>query len=389
MNLKFLRNIKLIVLFSLFTIHYSLFTQDFSVLTCDAGEEAYSTFGHSAIRYVDSTKGIDWVYNYGLFDFSDPNFIPKFCMGRLDYMVGKESMNDFMSQYVYQKRTVYENRLALTEVQRDSLYKFLEWNILDANKYYRYDFLFNNCATKIIEVLEDNCPGIQLNIEKGTINESFRDMIHRNAKQTVPWIDWGMDIGIGSPTDRMMTHRELCFLPYYVSKAVAYSKNLESGQNLSEDSSLLLSFEPHQPNLPAYLHPIFFALIVLFVSVIHFWKNPKWTRIFRGIFFLLLGLGGLVVGFEWFITEHTVTKNNWNFGWLNPVSIIYGLTLLINKEIKWSRLLVLIGFTITSVGWIFNMQDFHFASKLIIIAGFFFLIPSFKDMLKSKISSNE
>jgi hypothetical protein len=97
-----------IVIFCFLFFVQPITSQQFSVLTCSRGDEIYSTFGHSAIRYQDSALGIDWVYNYGLFDFHDPNFIPKFCMGKLDYMVGKETMNDFMAQYVYQQREVKE-----------------------------------------------------------------------------------------------------------------------------------------------------------------------------------------------------------------------------------------------------------------------------------------
>ncbi|MFY7861788.1 MAG: DUF4105 domain-containing protein, partial [Chitinophagales bacterium] len=57
---------------ALFFVSLNLCSQQFSILTCDQGDEIYSTFGHSAIRYQDSSNGIDWVYNYGLFDFSDP-----------------------------------------------------------------------------------------------------------------------------------------------------------------------------------------------------------------------------------------------------------------------------------------------------------------------------
>ena len=89
-----------IVIFCFLFFGQPMASQQFSVLTCSRGDEIYSTFGHSAIRYQDSIQNIDWVYNYGLFDFQDPNFIPKFCMGKLDYMVGKETMNDFMGQYV-------------------------------------------------------------------------------------------------------------------------------------------------------------------------------------------------------------------------------------------------------------------------------------------------
>lgn len=370
---------KLVIYLFLFISYFQCsFSQQFSVLTCERGEEVYSTFGHSAIRYIDTSLGVDWVYNYGLFEFSDPNFIPKFCMGKLDYMVGKESMNDFMAQYVYQQRTVYENRLNLTENQRDSLLRFLEWNILPTNKYYRYDFLFNNCATKIIEVLENNCNGIQLKFLENTSKESFRDMIHSNARNSVPWIDWGMDLGIGSRTDRAIAARELCFLPYYVSKAIESGRNAENQKDLSEPTEVLVGFAAHTSSNSFVGSPWFFGLILLLVSLLHLRKNSNWSRIFMGLFFILLGIGGLVIGFEWFFTEHSVTKNNWNLGWLNPFSLIYGYLLIRNKESKWITLAIVFGLIVSLIGWLFAFQDFHIASKLLIIAA----LIHFKDYLK-------
>jgi hypothetical protein len=129
------------LILALVFVSLNLFSQQFSILTCDQGDEVYSTFGHSAIRYQDSFQGIDWVYNYGLFDFSDPNFIPKFCLGKLDYMVGKQDMSSFMADYEYNGRRVVDQQINLTKGQSDSLLRFLEWNILDENKFYRYDFL--------------------------------------------------------------------------------------------------------------------------------------------------------------------------------------------------------------------------------------------------------
>jgi len=62
-----------------------------SLLTCTPGEELYSTFGHSGIRLYDSSRAIndhpDIVFNYGTFDFDDPNFYIKFIRGKLLYFV--------------------------------------------------------------------------------------------------------------------------------------------------------------------------------------------------------------------------------------------------------------------------------------------------------------
>ena len=54
-----------------------------SVLTCGAGEDFYTSFGHSAIRITDPVKWLDLVYNYGTFDFGTPHFYWKFMRGQL------------------------------------------------------------------------------------------------------------------------------------------------------------------------------------------------------------------------------------------------------------------------------------------------------------------
>lgn len=366
-------NLKLISFILLLTLQSSLNSQTFSVLTCSRGDEIYSTFGHSAIRYQDSSQGIDWVYNYGLFDFHDPNFIPKFCMGKLDYMVGKESMNDFMGQYVFQQREVKEQTLNLSSDQRDSLLQFLEWNILDENKFYRYDFLFNNCATKIIEVIEKNCFGVQMKFYEEEDKKTFREHIHRNARNSVPWIDWGMDVALGMPVDKKSTAREYCFLPEFVAKSIALSQN--NGQNLTANETILIPETPRVKSSWDWLwSPHMFGMLILLLVVLFKFRLQLWSHIIFGTFFLLLGIGGLVIGFEWFFTEHSVTKNNLNLVWLNPLFIFYGYALLKGKDWKWLKMFVQVSIGIALISSLINVQDFHVASKIVIWAAFF--IPS-------------
>ena len=377
------RNSQLVTFLLLFTIHSSLFSQSFSVLTCSRGDEIYSTFGHSAIRYQDSLHGIDWVYNYGLFDFYDPNFIAKFCMGKLDYMVGKESMNDFMRQYVYQQREVKEQVLNLSPAQRDSLFQFLEWNIRDENKYYRYDFLFNNCATKIIDVIEKNCRGVQLKFFEEEDKKTFREHIHRNARNSVPWIDWGMDLALGLPVDRKSTAREYCFLPEFVAKSIALSQN--NGQLIVAKESVLIPETPRVKSSFAWLwSPTAVAFLLLIITVYLKLRPKSWTPIFFGLFFTLLGIGGLVIGFEWFFTEHSVTKNNWNLLWLNPVFIPYGFALLRNKEWVNYKKIVGLCLALSLINTIFEFQDIHTASKILIVVAF--LISNITIKTKSNTS---
>lgn len=344
-------------------------SQQFSVLTCSRGDEIYSTFGHSAIRYKDSMQNIDWVYNYGLFDFQDPNFIPKFCMGKLDYMVGKETMNDFMGQYVYQQREVKEQVLNLQPSQRDSLLSFLEWNILDENKYYRYDFLFNNCATKIIDVIEQNCKGVQMKFYEEEDKKTFREHIHSNAENSVPFIDWGMDMALGMPVDKKSTAREYCFLPEFVAKSMALCQN--NGQALVSKEYVLVPETPRIRSSWAWLwSPRTFGFIIFIIMIYIIYKPQAWSNLFYGLFFLLLGIGGLVIGFEWFFTEHSVTKNNLNLLWLNPLFIFYSYAIFTKKDWRWMKRIVQISLCLALIAAIFKVQDVHSASRSLILAAF-------------------
>src|ERR1700750_2334645 len=45
-----------------------------SLLTCGPGEDLYSIWGHTGIRFIDSARQADVVFNYGAFDDSDPLF---------------------------------------------------------------------------------------------------------------------------------------------------------------------------------------------------------------------------------------------------------------------------------------------------------------------------
>lgn len=360
-----------ILILGLFFSVHSFFAQQISVLTCGRGDEIYSTFGHSAIRVLDTATKTDVVYNYGMFEFEDPNFIPKFINGKLDYMLGKESFENFIFQYELSKRSVSEQVLNLTPVQKQKLISFLEWNLKDENKYYRYDFLYDNCATKIIQVLEKNCPGIKINFYKDENQKSFRQLIHHYAKNSVPFIDWGMDLGIGVRTDKTATEKEYCFLPDYVAKSLDLSKNNEINQNLVILSQTILNGSVSKELGFFENTPVLLGWILLFLSFGFAHSDTLASRIYNTAVFILVGLGGVLLGYEWFFTEHSVTKFNFNMLWLNPLFLIYAfvwnkpskLQMQLRKFLRTSIFMVLIVH-------FFVGQNFHFASVLIMIALF-------------------
>ncbi|MGH7657530.1 MAG: DUF4105 domain-containing protein, partial [Gemmatimonadales bacterium] len=56
-----------------------------SLVTYGPGQIVWERFGHNALRIRDRAAGTDISYNYGMFDFAQPNFILNFVQGRMYY----------------------------------------------------------------------------------------------------------------------------------------------------------------------------------------------------------------------------------------------------------------------------------------------------------------
>ena len=93
-----------------------------SLLTCGAGSEIYSLFGHTAIRYEQPARDIDIVFNYGVFNFGAPNFILRFTLGETDYLLGIEEYDRFVRSYQRMGRDVWEQKLDLSKEEKMRLF---------------------------------------------------------------------------------------------------------------------------------------------------------------------------------------------------------------------------------------------------------------------------
>ena len=146
---------KLIIL-AFLTLPLTLICQyKISIITVEKGTNIYDSFGHSAIRIQNDSLKIDNIYNYGLFEFNSNNSYLDFLLGTAKYSVEKKSFFDFLTFYKSENRTIKEQILAISEVEIIKIINLLENNIQPENKYYKYDFLTNNCSTKILDVLNN------------------------------------------------------------------------------------------------------------------------------------------------------------------------------------------------------------------------------------------
>ncbi|PZX54631.1 uncharacterized protein DUF4105 [Algoriphagus ratkowskyi] len=338
-----------------------------SLLTCDPGEEIYSSFGHSGIRVTELTTGRDVVYNYGTFDFGAPNFVLNFAGGRLDYFLSVSTFDRFIAEYDYFQRSVREQVLDLNEQQKLDLIRFLENNYLPENRAYRYDFFFDNCATRVRDALA-TVLGDQLvwnDAVREPVDMSFRGLIDEMV-YFMTWSDLGIDLALGSRLDKDATPLEEQFLPKYVEGAFARAEIQGDGPTrlLVEKSRDVLKFEKAEGAFGAINPYWIFWLVALIFTAITFlgFKKKKLFVGFDVAFFGILGIIGIVISLLWIGSEIPSTRYNWNILWAFPGHLVLAIVLL-KKTIKpWVLkylLFALIMADAAVVFWILGWQSFH------------------------------
>ncbi|HEY6915742.1 MAG TPA: DUF4105 domain-containing protein, partial [Paludibacter sp.] len=163
-----------------------------SLITCSPGEEVYSKFGHTAIRINDSSKGLDLVFNYGIFSFETANFYLKFIKGETDYQLGVYETAYFLPEYKQRNSSVWEQILNLTVPEKRNLINLLITNYQPENRIYRYNFIFDNCATrprdKIMEALQG-----YVKFQPNNDSKTFRQWVGVYVG-TDTWLKFGIDV---------------------------------------------------------------------------------------------------------------------------------------------------------------------------------------------------
>jgi hypothetical protein len=358
--------LRLVLYCALAYLPTGIFAQDtshlrISLLTCTPGEELYSTFGHTAFRVVDSSSVTDYVFNFGTFNFDDEGFYLKFIRGKLNYYLSAENFQDFKTDYQLSNRGITEQVLKLSAAEKIVMQQALLTNIREENKYYKYDFFFDNCTTRprdMIVQTKNPHPVLAAVMPAGT---KFRQAIHKYLdKNNKAWSKLGIDLLLGAPTDAVMTTSQSQFLPEVL---MASMNNTNKQQQVLLSSTNLYPIN-NENNKPSLFTPstVFSCLLVLFIllSVL----ENKWAAIFMqgfdGIFLFLTGAIGILLIFMWTITDHTMCKDNYNLLWALPSNCL--LAFFVNSKKKWIKKyfgLTAILLSLTVIVWFFLPQQMN------------------------------
>lgn len=295
-----------------------------SLLTCSKGDDIASAFGHSAIRVIDSVAHRDIVFNYGTYSFNEPNFMVKFMKGDLDYMLSVEYCDDFVYNYKLEKRSINEKVFNLSQQQKVAVYQFLLDNYREENRKYRYDFLIDNCATRVRDIFN----GQDYLSQDSLTTYTFRDRLAECLTQK-KWLKFGTDLLLGARVDRKIMYKEEMFLPEHLSSHLSDYINTASGDKLMGEAVPILDSNNERGALVSFLFfisqplSLFIMLILASILFVLFVKNKRrFLSIFLSIFFSILGIGGIILTLMWFATNHYWTADNWNLLWMNPLFII-------------------------------------------------------------------
>ena len=334
-----------------------------SLLTCTPGAELYSVFGHSAMRVVDSAAGTDIVYNYGTFDFNDPDFYTKFVRGKLMYFVSQMNYADFLFEYQYFKRGVVEQELNLSQQQKKKIQSYLFENIREENRYYKYDFLYDNCTTRLRDIIfsgkeieKSSLPQI---VESG---QTFRDHLHVYLNRAeMPWTTLGIDLLLGIGADIPMDYFESMFLPDFLFKGVAIANNATK-KLVSNEIVQVKDMQMVPISQPFYVTPLFIISIFSLLLLLFSFRNKKSLAaltISDQVLFIVTGLLGVFLLFMWFGTDHESFSKNVNIIWAFPLNIFFAFKLKALKDWMkklfkiWSILiLILIAVSLSFLGMI-------------------------------------
>jgi hypothetical protein len=305
-----------------------------SLLTCTPGEELYSTFGHSAYRVIDSTSLTDIVYNYGTFNFDVDGFYLKFVRGKLLYYVSTEYFSDFKGLYQSTNRGITEQVLNLTPAEKISIQRFLNNNLKEENKYYKYDFFFDNCTTRLRDILKKEHDSVFCQKAVMPVGSRFRQAIHQYLdKNNKDWSKLGIDILLGLSCDAVMTPEQMQFLPDNLMKSLD-----SSGRPMVLSAQNLYPLATDENKRPFFTPFIVFSLLAIFIVLVGFSKNKFALALlqgFDGMFFFITGILGIIIIFMWVATDHGMYKNNFNLIWAWPTHAI--MAFFVNSKKAWVK----------------------------------------------------
>lgn len=356
-------------------------------------EDVYTLYGHAGLRVCDSVQGFDVTFNYGLFNFSE-DFVPRFIQGKTDYIVLPIPTSDYMSEY-QGRGVIYELVLRTDSLQRAHLWQLLIENVQPEHRTYRYNAFRDNCSTRPLALYFATLKGEnqspldtqQLTFKFDSVSSipplsptTWRTAINE-LEASSPWLVLGTDLAMGTALDQEMSIAQRFFIPTEVARLLPHLSVATSseGDNWVRPVQQAIAYGQPHPIAPAGLsltHPQVVFTLLLLISVIVFiyrYRRKPVAGIIEGTIYLVAGLGGSLLCYLTFLSEHPMVSPNYNLLALHPLYLLIVLlmpwrrrTLRVRTVLHAVCLVLLIAFPIVSLiaGQVINPSVYLIALSL-------------------------
>ena len=339
---------------------------EISILSIGEGSSLADAFGHTGIRVKDSVLENDIVFNYGIYDFNAPNFYSNFVKGRPEYKLGIQNYKNFVKGYFKENRYIIEHQL---DFDKNSTLKIIELLIDNLNNpYYTYDYLRDNCATRVADIIIENTDNKFKDEKlKSEAIHSYRDLIHEKINEN-SWAALGIDLCLGAIIDKKINTRETFFLPENLMNYLDLYDGDIINRNIIYSPKLKTSYRETLPS-PLFIN-ITLSLIIIAITIFNF-KNNKWNKSLDTLIFLITGSIGILIIYLWFFSNHFASAQNFNFLWAFPFNFALILAIHKNKVPKWSigyiKLLIIL-IILLFLHWITGVQKYNLTLLPIFVA---------------------
>ncbi len=187
---------------------------DIDVLTFGVGARIFEKFGHSAIclRYHDPQR-LPVCFNYGITDFdAGPALIWSFIRGTQEFWVEPESLGSLVGFYTWEDRDIWVQTLPLDEVARRTIETALWTSYEVANRHYVYDHFFDNCTTRLRDMIDRATGGRLRTDSDAPYGMTFRELGARGLASAEPLVALA-DFVLGRQLEDTPTRWEAMFHP--------------------------------------------------------------------------------------------------------------------------------------------------------------------------------
>ena len=331
-----------------------------SIISIGEGSSLADAFGHTGIRVI--SNGNDIVFNFGVYDFSAPNFYSNFVKGRPVYKLAVQKYEKFKDGYIYQNRYLVEHELNISEESKMNIIDLLVNNSRPENKYYTYDYLRDNCSTRVADILIDD---INNKFRDDKLESealfTYRELIHEKISEN-SWAALGIDLCLGAIIDKKISVRETFFIPEKLMKymdglIIDYSKPITKNIIFLPDSPSKYNEEFPKPFLVNSIISLFIILLTYFN-----FKNSSWNRSIDFIIYLFSGLIGVLIIYLWFFSNHFASAQNFNFLWAFPFNLAVVFALIKKNPPLWTINFVklnIILLILLFIHWITGVQKYN------------------------------